>query len=119
MASSFSPDKYVDLVRFLTGPLLNAPEALSVDCETYSDQGKIWIRLACDSGDQERLVGYKGRTLQAIRRVVDIAAKLAGQKVQIEVYGAPRESPRSGAGSSPRSGGAPRRTPSRRPRRRD
>ena len=100
-SESFQPD-YPELVRFLVNPFLETPDALKMDCETYADKSKVWVRLAMDESDKGRLLGPHGRHIQAIRKVVDIAAGLAGHRVQVEVYGTQRESRPSHSSSRPR-----------------
>lgn len=107
MALTSTQPNYRELVEFLVTPFLETPEALRFDCEMASNQSKLLIRLAFDPLDQGRVLGKGGRNIQAIRRVVDIAAGLAGQKVHLEVYGMHREEPRPS--------GPPRRNGSRRP----
>ena len=99
-SESVQPD-YPALVRFLVTPFLEMPDALKMDCETYADKSKVWVRLAMDETDKGRLLGPHGRHIQAIRKVVDIAAGLAGHRVQVEVYGTQRES-RPSSSSRPR-----------------
>ncbi|MEM9135850.1 MAG: KH domain-containing protein [Cyanobacteria bacterium P01_F01_bin.42] len=100
-SESFQPD-YPELVRYLANPFLENPEALKLDCETYADKSKVWVRLAMDDDDKGRLLGPNGRHLQAIRRVVDIAATQSGHRVQVEVYGTVRESRPPSSSSRPR-----------------
>ncbi len=99
------PD-YVALVRFLIAPFLEVPESLAIDCETYArDKNRVWVRVAFSGTDKGRVFGRNGRTLQAVRKVVETAGKLAGQSVSLEVHGE-RE-----AASSPKPssrGGRPR-----------
>lgn len=78
---------YVELVRFLVTPFLEFPESLTVDFETYAGQHKVLVRLAFASSDKGRVFGRGGRTLQAIRTLVEAAAKLAGQVAYLEVFG--------------------------------
>lgn len=99
-SESFQPN-YSELVRYLVNPFLETPEALKLDCETYADKSKVWVRLALDDSDKARLLGPNGRHLMAIRKVVDIAAGIAGHRVQVEVYGTQRES-RPPSSSRPR-----------------
>ncbi len=113
MALASNQPNYRELVEFLVTPFLDKPEALRFDCESYADQSKLWIRLAFDQSDKGRVFGKGGRTIQAIRRVVDIAGQLADQKVHLEVYGMNREESRP---SGPNRRGGPRRSGSRRPR---
>jgi uncharacterized protein len=95
---------YVELVRFLVTPFLEFPESLTVDFETYAGQHKVLVRLAFASSDKGRVFGRGGRTLQAIRALVEAAAKLAGQTAYLEVFGeresltdSPPPPPRTGA----------------------
>jgi uncharacterized protein len=78
---------YIELVRFLVTPFLEFPESLTVDCETSASQHKVLVRLAFAGSDKGRVFGRGGRTLHAIRTVVEASAKLAGQTVYLEVYG--------------------------------
>jgi uncharacterized protein len=78
---------YIELVRFLVTPFLEFPESLMVDCETYASQHKVLVRLAFAGSDKGRVFGRGGRTLQAIRTVIEASGTLAGQRVYLEVYG--------------------------------
>ncbi|MGB8703306.1 MAG: KH domain-containing protein [Thermosynechococcaceae cyanobacterium] len=84
--STIKPN-YIALVRFLVTPFLEFPDALVVDCETYGRDQKVLVRLAFAASDKGRVFGRGGRTLNAIRTVVETAAKLAGQAVHLEVFG--------------------------------
>ncbi|MGD1850195.1 MAG: KH domain-containing protein [Cyanophyceae cyanobacterium] len=113
------PD-YPALVRFFLEPLLEAPDSLTVDCESMPNRNRVWVRVALAEGDRGRAVGRDGRTLQALRAVVGQAATVAGQRATVEVYGERSQSRGDGgdrAGRSPRRGPSSRSTP--RPRRRD
>jgi len=99
-AASASPD-YAGLVEFLLQPLLDSPEALRVDCERYGKQ-RVLVRVAFEQSDKGRAFGRGGRNIQAIRTVVQAAARAAGQSAHLEVYGqqasdAPAEGGRRGA----------------------
>lgn len=101
-----TPD-YAALVRFFLEPLLDKPECLSIDCEPAASRQCAWIRLALDSSDQGRALGRDGRTLQAIRVTVGLAAAALGQRVILEVY-----SDRHDRHDGSRPGRSPRRGPS-------
>lgn len=102
--SDSTQTNYPELVKYLVTPFLEAPEALKMDCEAYGDKAKLWIRLALEESDKVRLVGPNGRHIQAIRRVIDVAAKPSGDRVQVEVYGTQRvsRSPSSSSSSRPK-----------------
>lgn len=88
-----SPD-YPGLVEFLISPFLEAPDSLSVDCEQANQSQRIWIRLAFESADKGRVYGRGGRNLQAIRTVLETAAKAAGQSLYLDIYETQTEVPR-------------------------
>jgi uncharacterized protein len=85
--SSPTNPKYVELVRFLVTPFLEFPESLTVDYETYAGQHKVLVRMAFADSDKGRVFGRGGRTLQAIRTLVEAAAKLEGQTAYLEIFG--------------------------------
>ncbi|NCJ07423.1 KH domain-containing protein [Synechococcales cyanobacterium C] len=84
MPSSSQPN-YPELVRFLVQPLLESPQTLRIDCETYAGEQRVWIRLSFASVDKGRVFGRGGRTIQAIRTVLAAAALDVGQQVHLEV----------------------------------
>lgn len=79
------PD-YTALIKFLLEPLLDSPDALRLDCETNTKGDRTMVRIAFDAADKGRVVGRNGRTLQAIRTVVNTAAQSANQVVHLEVF---------------------------------
>jgi hypothetical protein len=83
---------YVGLVQFLVQPFLESPESLSVDCEVSQILNRIWIRIAFNSTDKEKVFGRGGRNIQAIRTVIATAAELAGQSVYLDIYGTSSQS---------------------------
>jgi uncharacterized protein len=101
--------EYAELVKFLISPFLELPDSLKVDCETYGDHRKVLIRVSFAGSDKGRVFGRGGRTLQAIRAVVNASAQLAQQTAHLEVYGeregaeTPRSQPRGGQRTRSRS----------------
>lgn len=93
---------YPELVKFLVQPFLEVPEALKVDCEVNPARSRVWIRLAFEGSDKGRVFGRGGRTIQAIRTVIEAAAQTAGQLAYLDVYGAREDPPKpNGARRSP------------------
>ena len=78
---------YSELVRFLLLPFLDAPDSLSLDCEMLNGQSRVWIRLAFEATDKGRAFGRGGRNIQAVRTVIEAAAKTVGQSVHLDIYG--------------------------------
>lgn len=79
------PD-YPQLVKFLVDPLLDKQDALSIHCEVNNKGDRVWVRIAFDPNDKGRVYGKGGRTIQAIRTVIQTAAKSAGQNAHFEVF---------------------------------
>lgn len=80
------PD-YAGLVRFLVEPFLELPDSLKVDCEVSPSRGKVWVRVAFEGTDKGRVFGRGGRNIQAIRSVLEAAARLAGYSAYLDVFG--------------------------------
>jgi hypothetical protein len=79
------PD-YNALISFLLKPLLTHPDALRVDFESNSNSDRVWIRVAFDPDDRERIFGRGGRTIQSVRTVVMTAAQEVGHNARFEVF---------------------------------
>jgi uncharacterized protein len=111
-SQSAMPD-YVGLVRFLVQPFLESPSSLKVDCEIIPSKPRVWIRLAFEGEDKGRVFGRGGRNIQAIRTVIEAAAKAAGQSVYLDIYGGLNLERENGAGSheAPARSSPPRSTP--------
>jgi predicted RNA-binding protein YlqC (UPF0109 family) len=109
-APKVEPD-YIELVKFLVKPFLETADALRVDCEHLAGGKRVMIRLAFDASDRGRVFGRGGRNIQAIRRIVDAAAALAGCQARLDVYGESAH----GAEDARRSSGRPSHTPKAKP----
>ncbi|MBF2021700.1 MAG: KH domain-containing protein [Hydrococcus sp. C42_A2020_068] len=87
------PD-YCGLVKFLVSPFLESPELLSIDCEQFNQNTRVWVRLAFEGTDKGRVFGRGGRNLQAIRTVLETAAAAAGQSLYLDIYESQSEKPK-------------------------
>jgi len=83
--SRTAPD-YRQLAVFLVQPLLETPEKLAVSSEATLGGRRIRLRVAFDPGDKGRVFGRGGRTIQAIRTVLETAARAAEHELSLEVY---------------------------------
>lgn len=104
---SSTPPDYPQLVRFLIQPFLEQTETLSVDCESNPRTGRVLIRVAFEAEDKGRIFGRGGRNIQAIRTVIQAAAKVVGQTAYLDIYN-------SGGDASDSEPSAPRRSSSQR-----
>lgn len=78
---------YTNLVKFLIVPFLDAPDDLKVDCEVHPQKTRVWVRLAFNPADKGRVFGRGGRTIQAIRTVMEAAGQSRGQTLHLEIFG--------------------------------
>jgi uncharacterized protein len=85
--SSTVRPNYIELVRFLVTPFLEFPGSLVVDCEISGARHRVLVRIAFASSDKGRVFGRGGRTLQAIRTVLEAAATLEEKSAYLEVFG--------------------------------
>jgi uncharacterized protein len=84
---------YVELVRFLLQPFLNAPASLKIDAELSHANTRTLIRVALDEAeDPGRVFGRGGRNLKAVTTTLNGMAKATGNSVRLEVFGAAIES---------------------------
>ena len=85
-AAAATPN-YIELVRFLVTRFLEFPESLVVDCEVSGARQRVLVRIAFAASDKGRVFGRGGRTLQAIRTVLEAAATLEDKSAYLEVFG--------------------------------
>lgn len=83
---SYSKPDYRQLAAFLIQPLLDFPEQLTVSSELTLGGKKTWLRVAFATADKGRVFGRGGRTIQAIRVVLECSARVAEQEVYLEVF---------------------------------
>jgi uncharacterized protein len=79
--------QYDKLVSFLLQPLLDEPEELRINCEYLPAHARVWVRIAFQPADREKLLNGSSRHLYAIKTVVSAAARIAGQSVYLDIYG--------------------------------
>jgi uncharacterized protein len=79
--------QYDKLVAFLLQPLLDEPEELRIDCEYLPAHARVWMRIAFQPADREKLLNGSSRHLYAIKTVLSAAARIAGQSVYLDIYG--------------------------------
>jgi len=91
-ASTPDDPDYAGLVKFLVEPFLELPESLKVDCEISPSRGKVWVRVAFEGADKGRVFGRGGRNIQAIRSVLEAAARAAGYTAYLDVFGSAPQS---------------------------
>ena len=82
------PD-YVGLTRLLLEPLLEEGGSLTIDCETTRGGKRILLRVSFSGENKGRIFGRGGRTIQAVRQILQATAQLAEQNVQLDVSDRP------------------------------
>lgn len=75
------------VLRKLLDGVVARPDRLKIDCEILPSSIHLVVEPDCQSGDQGRVRGKKGRMIQAIDHIIDLASKNEGQRVQVSVIG--------------------------------
>lgn len=72
-----------ELVEFVARAIVSDPTEVSV--EEIHEGGEITVEVQVDPRDVGRLIGRKGRTIDALRSLADGAASLDGRRATVEV----------------------------------
>jgi len=72
-----------DLLFFLARRIVDDPESVRVE-ELESD-GDLVLRLHVAAGDRGKVIGRRGRMVQALRTLVRAAGARAERRVQLEI----------------------------------
>ena len=70
------------VVEAIAKALADRPEAVKVT--EREGRGQMFVELTMAPGDMGRVIGRQGRTAQAVRSLVGLAAERAGSKAQVE-----------------------------------
>jgi uncharacterized protein len=80
---------YVELVRFLLQPFVDAPANLTIDAEFSHANARTLVRVALDEAeDAGRVFGRGGRNLKAVTATLEGLAQATGNSVRLEISGA-------------------------------
>jgi len=72
-----------DLVEFIAKKLVKKPEEVSVS--SIESEEQIVLQLKVEKEDMGRIIGKNGKTIKAIRTIINIASAKLGKKVNLEV----------------------------------
>ncbi len=72
-----------ELVEFIVKKLVKKPEDVSVS--SIESEEQIVLQLKVEKEDMGRIIGKNGKTIKAIRTIVNIASAKLGKKVNLEV----------------------------------
>ena len=70
-------------VESLVGDLVDHREAVSVS--TYEDDGVLVYELTVDPSELGRVIGRQGRTVQALRTLLEAAGARHGRYYELEI----------------------------------
>ena len=73
----------VELLLYLAKSLVNKPEEVKVT--EIKREKSITLGLVVNSNDFGRIIGKEGRTIKAIRNIINAASVKQGKKVTIEL----------------------------------
>lgn len=71
------------VAEYVAREIAEEPDAIDVDVSERGDE--VTIVIHADSGDMGRLIGKRGRVIQALRRVVRAAAAGEGARANVDV----------------------------------
>jgi uncharacterized protein len=72
-----------ELVQFLARQLVNNPDAVEVK-EVHGDTASV-LELRVAKEDLGRVIGKQGRTVQAIRTILNAVASRTNRKIVLEI----------------------------------
>lgn len=71
-----------DVVEVVAKALADKPDAVRVT--EREARGQVYVELAMAAGDLGRVIGRQGRTANAVRTLVALAAELDGTKATVD-----------------------------------
>jgi predicted RNA-binding protein YlqC (UPF0109 family) len=92
----------LEFIRFVTGRLVEHPEAVSIRQEETPEGVEFFISAHPD--DVGKIIGKQGRTISAIRTLTNLAAAKYGKRANVEVErppGSPPDDPSEARDESP------------------
>jgi predicted RNA-binding protein YlqC (UPF0109 family) len=76
-------DMVRDVVELLVARLVSRPECVQIGVNESGSNIHVEVRV--DAGDRGKIIGRRGRVINAIRSVASVAAVKTGQRVTIDV----------------------------------
>ena len=73
----------VELLLYLAKSLVNEPEEVQV--KEIKKEKSITLELIVNSNDFGRIIGKEGRTIKAIRNIINVASIKQGKKIIVEL----------------------------------
>lgn len=76
---------YKDLVEYLVKGLVDNPDTVSI--EQFDQSKAVTVEITVAEEDAGRIIGKRGRVINAIRAVCQIRGDLEGKKISVELIG--------------------------------
>jgi len=73
-----------EFIEYIVKNLVDKPELVDVKCQEQ-EESQYLVELRVDSEDVGKVVGKKGRTINALRTIAMMASARLGHKVRIEL----------------------------------
>lgn len=83
-AAPITAERAARVTEFLARSLVDEPDGVEVDVQAGRD-GDAMLVVRAAPGDVGRLIGRRGRTVQALRQVARAAAAADDQRIQLDV----------------------------------
>ncbi len=77
-----------DLIRFITESIVDNPNDINVikkECENSNDENTVCYELSVNKEDLGKMIGKKGRTVKAIRTLLNAASIKQNKKFILEI----------------------------------
>lgn len=74
-----------ELVVYIAQNLVNNPDAVQVE-ELSRGRNYVDLRMTVDPKDMGRVIGRRGRVINAMRSLVRVAAIKQGKRVNLEIH---------------------------------
>lgn len=72
-----------ELVEYMASSLVDDPESVRVR-EIEGSSGTV-LELTVADGDMGRVIGRRGRVVNAMRTLVDVVARKKGERIMLEI----------------------------------
>ena len=73
-----------ELIEFIAKSLVENPDAVTVN-EELDEEGAVLIKLSAAQEDMGRIIGKQGRTVRALRTLIDAAGEKFDRHYAVEV----------------------------------
>ncbi len=82
--SDDTQDRTVEVIELIVRSLATEPDEVRLEVDDDDDR-ELTVRVFADQSDMGRIIGKRGRVIQAVRQVARAAASLDGKRATVDV----------------------------------